>query len=191
MDAPRNLLRREVDVQQRARAEVLQEPRACDRGGRVQLELVVVELGFKRLELLRGARDTLGELGPGQPDADRCGKGVPPLAGGIPGRTFPHLGDDVRIVVAGEPLDEIPSSPQRSQPEETDREAAEEKGSASGGYTTATVTASARTSAARPRSLSLRAAQLPDSRFGVFDSSCVHGMTNCPGAGAGLHPCAA
>ena len=49
-DAHGHLLRREVEVQQRARGEVLQEPRAGDRCGRVQLELVVVELGRERLE---------------------------------------------------------------------------------------------------------------------------------------------
>ena len=79
----------------------------------------------------------------------------------------------------------IPSPPQRSQPEEADREASEEKRQRERRVHDCPGDGKRQRQRRQAEVLALRAAQLPQSQFGVFDGSCVHGRTNCRGAGAG------
>ena len=116
-------------VEEWAPGDVAEQSSAGNGGGRIELELVVVELGGKRGELVRGACDACLEREPGMGErvADQCRERVASLRGRFPQRERPNLGDHIRVAFARQPLDEIPAAPQCSDAARGGSKTAEEE----------------------------------------------------------------
>ena len=96
--------------------DVAQQAHAGDGAGRVELELLVVELGGKRLDLLRRREDARSYKSPGRwRVAQRRCERLTSLHRGLPGCPGQDLRNGVRVALPRQPLDRsLP--PQRRHP---------------------------------------------------------------------------
>ena len=102
-----------------------EQPSACDRGDRVELESLVLEIMGQLVELTRDLR------GPGlrrpSPALDERGVVRPALHPRLSGGVLPHRGDRVSVAVVGESVYEIPMPPDRADAKRSHRDAPDEE----------------------------------------------------------------
>ena len=67
------------------------------------------------------------EPGLWQTASDQSRKALPPVDLRLAGRVRQDLGDDVRVALGGQPLDEIPATPERAQAQCPDRDATDKQ----------------------------------------------------------------
>jgi AcrR family transcriptional regulator len=109
--------------------DIAEQPRAGDTGCRLERQLRVLELGRKSLELVRddehssiGAQLRLSDL-----DADQRGEALTPLHRRFAHRQGTDLGDDVRVALSRQALEEIPAEPQRAKAEQAEDQTSDEE----------------------------------------------------------------